>query len=454
MSFFASNLSPCLAVYCLVFSGVIVVSNSSYGEILSNTTSEEFERLAKIINSASNSTWKADLNFIKTYPDLLSSMKLGLSLTPFQEGEVPHEFRMGNDVGDDYPTIPTPTNSTDSPVTSTTEPPVKSTTEPPVTPETDGLPDEFDLRKQYPQCTQIGHVKFQSNCGSCWAIASSSVLADRMCIATNGALNFPLSADHVLTCCPYCTTPGDVCGGGNPLAAWDYFKRRGIPTGGDYASHQGCKPYRIPPCNYPGYSRCKDSSTPQIKCLGNKCSNQFFRTAFEDNLYLVRSFYRIQTSDEDLTDKERLKWQETKIKWAIYKQGSVVVAFQTHQDFMLYEKGIYQYVAGQATEGHAVKLIGWGSENGVPYWLCVNSWGKLWGEGGLFRIRRGVDESGIETMQVTAGVFDRDRSSDLEEFVYDHEHTPAPTPNHSSSSRIQGLATIIFACLMIFACKV
>jgi len=53
--------------------------------------------------------------------------------------------------------------------------------------------------------------------------------------------------------------------------------------------------------------------------------------------------------------------------------------------------------------GHSVKLIGWGIEHGVKYWLLVNSWGTEWGDHGLFKIRRGTNECGIEE-RATAGV--------------------------------------------------
>lgn len=46
--------------------------------------------------------------------------------------------------------------------------------------------------------------------------------------------------------------------------------------------------------------------------------------------------------------------------------------------------------------GHAVKIIGWGVEKNVPYWLVVNSWNEGWGEKGLFKILRGSNHVGIE----------------------------------------------------------
>jgi cathepsin B len=47
--------------------------------------------------------------------------------------------------------------------------------------------------------------------------------------------------------------------------------------------------------------------------------------------------------------------------------------------------------------------MGWGVENGTPYWLVANSWNQDWGNGGYFKIRRGNNECGI-TDEVVSGL--------------------------------------------------
>ncbi|VDM75703.1 unnamed protein product, partial [Strongylus vulgaris] len=39
-----------------------------------------------------------------------------------------------------------------------------------------------------------------------------------------------------------------------------------------------------------------------------------------------------------------------------------------------------QHTAGNQLGAHGVKIIGWGIENGVKYWLISNSWNTDWGE--------------------------------------------------------------------------
>lgn len=74
--------------------------------------------------------------------------------------------------------------------------------------------------------------------------------------------------------------------------------------------------------------------------------------------------------------------------------------------FKLYQKklkkhflllGVYSYVTGDVMGGHAVKIIGWGVDDGTPYWLVANQWNENWGEKGLFRILRGSNECEFES---------------------------------------------------------
>ncbi|UMM33861.1 hypothetical protein L5515_007182 [Caenorhabditis briggsae] len=68
--------------------------------------------------------------------------------------------------------------------------------------------------------------------------------------------------------------------------------------------------------------------------------------------------------------------------------GPVEASFTVYEDFYIYKKGVYQYTAGEVLGGHAIKIIGWGTEHGTDYWLIANSWGADWGENGFFKIRR------------------------------------------------------------------
>ncbi|MEQ2216980.1 hypothetical protein XENOCAPTIV_028057, partial [Xenoophorus captivus] len=94
---------------------------------------------------------------------------------------------------------------------------------------------------------------------------------------------------------------------------------------------------------------------------------------------------------------------EEQIQSEIYKNGPVEGAFTVYEDFPSYKSGVYKHVTGSALGGHAIKVLGWGEENGVPYWLCANSWNTDWGDNGFFKILRGSDHCGIES-EMVAGI--------------------------------------------------
>jgi len=87
----------------------------------------------------------------------------------------------------------------------------------------------------------------------------------------------------------------------------------------------------------------------------------------------------------------------------IFKNGPVETAFTVYEDFLTYKSGVYHHTSGSELGGHAVKILGWGIENGDKYWYVANSWNPDWGDHGFFKIMRGTNECGIEG-EVCAGI--------------------------------------------------
>nr|AFM37365.1 cathepsin B2 [Dictyocaulus viviparus] len=251
------------------------------------------------------------------------------------------------------------------------------------------IPSSFDSRTQWPNCPSIKSIRDQSSCGSCWAFGAAEAMTDRICIASKGAIQFTVSADDLLSCCDEC---GFGCDGGFPYAAWNYWVEKGIVSGGSYTSKSGCKPYPFPPCehhtNGTHYHPCPKDLYPTNTCE-HKCQSGYATAYTNDKRYGAKAY----------TVAARVK----AIQKEIMLHGPVEVAYDVYEDFEHYLKGIYKHTAGSYLGGHAVKMIGWGTENGIPYWICSNSWNSDWGENGFFRILRGTDECGIES-GVVAGL--------------------------------------------------
>ncbi|XP_025206248.1 cathepsin B-like cysteine proteinase 3 [Melanaphis sacchari] len=249
------------------------------------------------------------------------------------------------------------------------------------------IPKKFDARKKWRHCRTIGEVRDQGHCGSCWAFGTSSAFADRLCVATDGDFNELLSAEEITFCCHKC---GFGCNGGNPIRAWEYFSKHGLVTGGNYRSGEGCEPYRVPPCprDKDGNNTC--AGKPREK--NHRCTRMCYGNQdldFGNDHRYTRDFYYLTYNT---------------IQKDVLTYGPVEASFDVYDDFPSYKSGVY-VKSENATYlgGHAVKLIGWGEENGIPYWLMVNSWNPQWGDKGLFKIQRGTNECGVDN-SVTGGV--------------------------------------------------
>uniref|UniRef100_A0A8C3X4Q8 Cathepsin B n=1 Tax=Catagonus wagneri TaxID=51154 RepID=A0A8C3X4Q8_9CETA len=250
------------------------------------------------------------------------------------------------------------------------------------------LPQSFDAREQWPNCPTIKEIRDQGSCGSCWAFGAVEAISDRICIRSNGRVNVEVSAEDMLTCCG--DECGDGCNGGFPSGAWNFWTKQGLVSGGLYNSHVGCRPYSIPPCEH----HVNGSRPP---CTGEgdtpKCSKicePGYTPSYKEDKHFGCSSYSISKNEEEIMAE-------------IYKNGPVEGAFTVYSDFLQYKSGVYQHVTGEMMGGHAIRILGWGVENGTPYWLVGNSWNTDWGDNGFFKILRGQDHCGIES-EIVAGI--------------------------------------------------
>lgn len=173
------------------------------------------------------------------------------------------------------------------------------------------------------------------------------------------------------------------CEGGYPSAAWQYWVQTGVVTGGQYGTNQGCAPYSLAHCDHhePGkYAPCGDIA-PTPSCT-MQCESGYPKTWSQDKWFGSKAY----SVPSDVTQ----------IQTEIMTYGPVEAAFTVYADFLTYRSGVYHHVNGSALGGHAVKILGWGTE-GDDYWLVANSWNEDWGDNGYFKIRRGTDECGIES---------------------------------------------------------
>lgn len=231
-------------------------------------------------------------------------------------------------------------------------------------------PVSFDARDKWPKC--IGPVADQGKCKSGWALASVAALSDRTCIANNSNTRIAYSTMDVLA------HVDTACRGGSAESAHEFFRDAGVVD-------NACQPYGswespagpIPRCPFDQFPCMAPSPTPTVT---DKCM---------DGRSYVKAKKRVRDSIS--------VYGAGPMAEALLKYGPLTVTIDVYDDFLYYSDGIYTHYGGTLAGQHSMKLIGYGTDNNVDYWLLQNHWTERFGEKGYVRIIRGKNEVGIET---------------------------------------------------------
>ena len=76
------------------------------------------------------------------------------------------------------------------------------------------------------------------------------------------------------------------------------------------------------------------------------------------------------------------------------------------KEIFYYSSGVFspsaEDCAYNSLGSHAMLVVGYGIQNGEPFWLLKNSWGEHYGENGYIKIKKGVNSCGISEGAVGA----------------------------------------------------
>ncbi|KAF9602235.1 hypothetical protein IFM89_025945 [Coptis chinensis] len=183
--------------------------------------------------------------------------------------------------------------------------------------------------------------------GACWAFSSTGSIEGINQIVTGSLVSL---SEQELVDCDQSYNSG--CGGGLMDYAFQWvIKNRGIDTENDYPYQAG------------------DSA-----CNKNKMTRR---------VVTIDSYTDVPESDEE------------KLRQAVAIQPVSVGLCGSERSFQLYSKGIFSGPCSKSLD-HAVLIVGYGSENGVDYWILKNSWGTNWGMNGYMHMQRNSgDKQGV-----------------------------------------------------------
>jgi hypothetical protein len=202
-------------------------------------------------------------------------------------------------------------------------------------------PAAFDLRNVNGN-NFITPIRDQGQCGSCVAFGTTATVEGTYQVARNNPnTGIDLSEAQLFYC--GAAAEGNNCETGWwPDNAFNYYANPGV-------SDEACFPYTA------GDQAC------------NLCSD------WQSRVTQISAWHTISAPAD--------------MKTWIATNGPLSACFIVYNDFFSYTGGIYSHVSGDCAGGHCISIVGYDDNQG--FWICKNSWGSGWGEGGFFCIAYG-----------------------------------------------------------------
>lgn len=202
-----------------------------------------------------------------------------------------------------------------------------------------GVPSSVDWRSH----NAVTSVKDQGQCGSCWSFSSTGAIEGAWAISTGELVD--LSEQEMVDCATGIAYGSHGCSGGQMEGAFKYVIENGQCSLASY-------PYTSGTTKSGGSCQRCDAVAHLSSCSDVKPNDQVSLTS------------------------------------AVAQQPVSVAIEADTRYFQSYSGGVLTSTSCGTNLDHGVLVVGYGTENGIDYYLVKNSWGTSWGENGYVKIAR------------------------------------------------------------------